>query len=400
MKIGLIKEGKVPIDKRVVFTPEQCKTIKENYSDVELIVQSSNTRCFSDEQYVSIGIKVVDKLNECDVILGIKEVPKDVLLANKTYFYFSHTIKKQPYNRQLLIEMIEKKIKMVDYEVLTDHKGERLIGFGRYAGIVGTYNAFLTYGLKTGKYTLKAAHQCRDRVEVEQELKKIILDNERIVVTGQGRVGKGIIEVLKSLGIKEVSVNNFINKNHKEAVFVQLNTMDYNERIDGSSSNKMDFYSHPELYKSSFSKFAKNSDIFIAGHYYSPGSPYLFTRKDAKSTDFNFKVVADISCDIDGPVASTIRSSTIENPIYGYNPITEEEVSFKEDRSIAVMAVSNLPCELPKDASEDFGNEMINEIIPALIKKDNDKIIYNATICSEGSLNPNFLYLKDYINRD
>ncbi len=398
MKIGLLKEEKFPVDKRVVLTPKQCKILKATYPDIEVVVQSSNIRCFSDHQYISEGINVVGDIGDCDVLLGVKEVPIRLLIANKTYFYFSHTIKKQPYNRDLLSKMIEKRINMVDYEVLKNQKGERLLGFGRYAGIVGAYNGFLTYGLKSGRYSLKSAHRCKDRIEMEEELRYITLNNEKIIITGNGRVGKGILEIMNKLGIKKVSVDEFLNQKFDEAIFVHLDTMDYNARIDGSLSDKDEFYSYPELYKSLFVKFAKRADIFIAGHYYGSGAPYLITRADAKLDDFNLKVIADISCDIDGPVASTIRPSTIADPIYGYNPITEQEVCFKEDNSIAVMAVSNLPCELPKDASEDFGNEMLNKIIPSLINGDDEKIISNATVCSEGDLTPKFEYLRDYVN--
>ncbi|MEC7646464.1 MAG: NAD(P)-dependent oxidoreductase [Bacteroidota bacterium] len=398
MKIGLLREEKVPVDKRVVLTPKQCKRFQETFSNVELVVQSSEIRCFSDQEYIDEGILVVENINDCDVLLGVKEVPKNFLISNKTYFYFSHTIKKQPYNRELLLKMIEMNITMVDYEVLKNQEGDRLLGFGRYAGIVGAYNSFLTYGLKSKKYNLKAAYQCRDRCEMEGELKNLVLIDEKIVVTGKGRVGNGIIEIMKKSGIKEVSIDEFLNQMFSEPVFVHLDTMHYNERIDGSESDKYDFYSHPELYKSSFLKFAKRADIFIAGHYYSAGSPYLFTRKDAKSVDFKLQVIADISCDIDGPVASTIRSSSIINPIYGYNPITEQEVPFEEDNAIAVMAVGNLPCELPKDASKHFGEEMLEKIFPALINKDEEQIIHNATICSSGNLNSNFEYLREYVN--
>ena len=299
MKIGLLKEEKIPADKRVVLTPMQCKILKASYPDVELVVQSSDIRCFSDEQYISEGINVVNDISDCDVLLGIKEIPKELLLPHTTYFYFSHTIKKQPHNRDSLIKMLQLKINMVDYEVLKNQKGERLLGFGRYAGIVGTYNGFLTYGLKSGKYKLKAAHQCKDRIEMEAEFKKIVLNDEKIIITGNGRVGKGIMEIMKKSGVKQVSIDEFLNQIFPEAVFVHLNTMDYNERIDGSLSDKYEFYNHPELYKSSFPKFAKSGDIFIAGHYFGIGSPYLFTREDAKSDDFNLKVVADISCDTD-----------------------------------------------------------------------------------------------------
>ena len=145
-------------------------------------------------------------------------------------------------------------------------------------------------------------------------------------------------------------------------------------------------------------KYAKQADIFIAGHYYSSGSPYLFTREDAKDVNFNLKVIADISCDINGPVASTIRPSTIKSPIYGYSKNLEKEVNFKQEDAIAVMAVNNLPCELPKDSSENFGNEMLTNIFPSLINEDSQQIIANATICKDGDLTSDFEYLRDYVN--
>ena len=400
MKIGLLNEEKIPIDRRVPLTPMQCNKFRKTYPNVDLVVQSSNTRCFSDDQYISEGIEVVQDLKDCDILLGIKEVPINMLIANKTYFYFSHTIKMQPYNRDLLIKMLEMNIQMVDYEVLKDKNGKRLLGFGRYAGIIGAYNALLTYGLKSTNYSLKAAHQCADRLEMEMELNNLALNDEKIVVTGKGRVGKGIAELMRKSRIKEVSVNEFLYKKFCEPVFVHLDTMDYIEKIDGSLSNKYEFYRNPNLYKSSFKKFAKLSDIFIAGHYYASNSPYIFTREDAKLEDFNLKVVADISCDIDGPVASTIRPSSIEDPIYGYSPISEKEVDFNQCDAIAVMAVSNLPCELPKDASEDFGDVLLDKLLPLLIDGDKEKIILNGTICSGGNLLPKFEYLRDYIKVD
>jgi hypothetical protein len=287
---------------------------------------------------------------------------------------------------------------MVDYEVLKNKKGERLLGFGRYAGVVGAYNGFLAYGLKSKKYNLKAAHNCEDRVEIESEMNKIKLLNEKIIVTGNGRVGNGVMEIMKKSNIRQVSKSDFINKKFNEAVFVHLNFMDYNIKIDGSTTNQQEFFNSPELFKSSFMHYAKHADIFIAGHYYSSGSPYLFTKQDAKYSDFNLQVVADISCDINGPVACTIKPSTIANPIYGYDKQTGQEVDFSNEDAIAVMAVDNLPCELPKDASEDFGNEMLEKILPSLIMSDDEQIIENATICKNGDLTPNFEYLRNYVN--
>lgn len=398
MKIGVLKEEKVPADKRVPLTPKQCRLLLNTYPDIEISVKSSAIRCFSDAMYIAEGIDVVDDLNDCDVLIGVKEVPKESLIANKTYLYFSHTIKEQFYNRELLLKMIELNISMVDYEELRNKQGKRLLGFGRYAGIVGAYNGFLTYGLKSGKYNLKEAHNCEDRIEMESEMSKIKLRNEKIIVTGNGRVGNGIMEIMEKSNVREVSKLEFIQDTFNEAVFVHLNTMDYNVKKDGSITVKQEFYSNPELFKSTFMDYAIHADIFIAGHYYSSGSPFLFTREDAKSPDFNLKVVADVSCDINGPVASTIKPSTIANPIYGYDKQSEQEIDFRNEGSIAVMAVDNLPCELPKDASEDFGNEMLAKIIPSLLISDDEQIIANATICKDGDLTPNFEYLRNYVN--
>ena len=397
MKIGILREEKSPPDKRVLLTPDQCKWIIDN-SNFDIYVQSSNIRCFSNKLYSQSGIKVVEDLSNCDILLGIKEVPKELLLPSKIYFYFSHTIKKQSYNRLLLSKMLDLNIQMVDYEVLKDSKNKRLLGFGRYAGIVGAYNGLLAYGLKSQKFNLKPAYLCENRREVEAELMKIKLHKEKILLTGNGRVANGALEILNFANIKEVTINDYLNKDFNETVFCKLDTLDYNQRIDGKKSNKNDFYTNPKNYKSTFMKYAKHTDIFIAGHFHDSDAPYLFTREDIRSNDFNITVVADISCDIDGPVACTIRSSTIEKPIYGYNPITESEDNFCNDDVIAVMAVDNLPCELPKDSSEDFGNEFIENILPHLLNNDENDVIKNATICLGGDLTPKFEYLRDYVN--
>ncbi len=397
MKIGILREGKTPPDKRVALSPEQCVQVQKQYSDLDLVVQPSPIRRFVDSQYTDLGVIMQEDLADCDVIIGVKEVPEKDLIAYKTYFYFSHTIKEQPYNRSLLLKMLSLNIRMIDYETLTNANGKRLIGFGRYAGIVGCYNGFLAQGKRTRSYDLKPANLCDDRKEVESELTKIKLEPIKIVLTGSGRVGNGIIELINLIGIKEVSKEQFLNESFDQAVYVQLNTLDYNIRIDGSASSKSDFYANPHLYKSDFLKYANVAEMFIAGHYYSADSPYLFTREQAKLSSFNIKTVADVSCDIDGPVASTIAPSTIANPIYGYNPITELIDDITKPDVITVMAVDNLPCELPKDASEDFGAEMIKHILPCLLTEDPTNIIERATICENGKLTKHYEYLSNYV---
>ena len=396
MKIGILREEKLPEDHRVVLTPNQCKWIIDN-TELEVVVRTSDVRCFTDDEYRELGVPLVDDLSNCDVLIGVKEVPIDNLIENKTYFYFSHTIKGQSYNMSLLQRMLDLNIKMIDYEVLKDEKGKRLIGFGYYAGIVGAYNAFITYGLKSHKFSLKPANKCNNAAEMFNELDKIDLSNERILITGNGKVASGAIEILNKAGIKQVSKDDFLNASYDYPVYCNISTMDYMERIDNSRSSKKDFYSNPDKYKSCFMKFAVSTDIFIAGHFYSEGSPYLFSRDQVRSDDFNIKVVADISCDIDGPVACTIRPSTIENPFYGYNPITEKEDDMYLDHVVAVMAVSNLPCELPKDSSNDFGQVFIDKILFHLLDGDKTEVLKKATICENGDLNDSFEYLNQYL---
>ena len=396
MNIGILREEKVPADKRVPFSPIQCKKIIREFPEYKIFVQSSSIRCFTDQEYIDQGIPVVDNLDLCDILFGIKEVPKEKLIANKTYLFFSHTIKKQDYNRELLKQMINLNIKMIDYEVLKNNDGIRILGFGRYAGIIGAYNGLLTYGLKKQLYTLKPAYKCHDRKEMDNELNNIKLTNEKILVTGKGRVGSGILETIKKLNIKEVNIYDYLNSQFDYPVFLNIDVMDYNERIDGRKANFNDFVNNPSNYKSSFMKYVKKTDIFIAGHYYGTGAPFLFTRNDVKSSDFNISVIADVSCDIDGPVATTIKPSSITNPIYGYNPITENEDDYMNDGIIAVMAVDNLPCELPKDSSEDFGENLIKHIVP-IINIEN-QVLEGATICKDGDLTENYEYLRDYVN--
>ncbi|MDR9487221.1 NAD(P)-dependent oxidoreductase [Salibacter sp.] len=399
VKIGVIKEGKVPPDKRVPLTPNQCKSIIDTYGDeVDLTVQKSDVRKFTDFDYERQGLDVVDQMHDRDVLLGVKEVPLEMLIPQKTYFFFSHTIKEQPYNRDLLKTILERKITLIDWECLTDVNGKRLIGFGRYAGVVGAYNGFRTYGLRYGLYSLKPAHECADRAEMEQELEKIQLPNIKIVLTGRGRVAHGAMEVIDKIGIRKVDPTDYLNRDFSEPVYAQVGVEHYNRRKDGGERSRKDFFKNYRDYESDFMRFARSTDFFIAGHFYAEGSPYLFTREDAKDKDFRIRVVADISCDIDGPVASTIRPSTIVDPIYGYNIETEEEDDYRASNAIAVMAVDNLPCELPLDASQDFGEELMKHILPLIIRGDKDDILERATIAKDGDLTEKYRYLQDYVD--
>lgn len=398
MKFGIIRECKNPPDKRVVLSPKACQKVLNTHSKAEIIVEPSPIRAYADDTYKDLGITVADEMEQCDVLLGVKEVPIDALIPNKKYFFFSHTIKEQPYNRDLLRAILEKNIEMYDHEVITNKEEQRVVAFGRYAGIVGAYNGFRAYGLKYEVFQLPKASDLPDQQALINELKKLDLPNIKVLLTGRGRVGNGSKEMLDGIGLRRVNVTEYLEEIFNEPVYCQIDAGEYNKRIDGVRGNKANFFAHPEEYKSNFFRFAKVTDFYIAGHFYGQGAPYLFTREDAKDKDFKIRVVADISCDIDGPVASTIKSSTIADPIYGYDPVTESETDFTNADAIAVMAVDNLPCELPRDASEGFGEAFIKNVIPAFFNNDKDGVLERARMTKDRKLTERFAYLQDYID--
>lgn len=398
MKIGIIREGKIPPDKRVALTPIQCVEAQNLFPGLDIVVQPSPIRAYLDSEYENCGIKLQENMEDRDVLIGVKEVNIEDLIENKKYLFFSHTYKHQPYNKDLLKAILDKKIQLIDYEVMTQN-GERLIAFGRYAGIVGMFNGLRGYGLKFGLYKLAPAHLCHNKVEMIEELRKIIFEKPiKILITGHGRVAGGAVEVLESANIKKVSIDDYINKEYDHTVFAQLHVEHYCSRKSDDGFDKKEFYKDPSGYKSDFMQYAEFTDLYVACHYWDSRGPFIFSKEDARSPEFKIKMVADISCDIDGPVASTLRPSTIAEPFYGYNAISEKEGDFMSEENIGVMAVDNLPCELPRDASESFGTSLIDHILPALLGDDPTGIIDRASETTlEGSLNKHFEYLHDYV---
>jgi alanine dehydrogenase len=397
MRIGIIREGKVPPDNRVPLTPRQCAYISEVYL-VDFVIEPSEGRCFTDEEYAREGLKISSDLSQCDVLMGVKEVPVSQLIAGKTYFFFSHTIKKQPYNRKLLQAMLSNNIRMIDYEVLRDVMGQRLIAFGHYAGIVGAHNALWTYGKRTGLFLLDRACDSHDYEVLRKQYGKIKFPPVKICLTGNGRVANGAIEVLKDMEIREVSPEDYISRTFDEIVFTQLHGRHYVRNIAGQPFVKNEFYNHPERYESAFAPYAEVTDIFINAIFWDSRSPRFFSLEDMKDPGFKIKVIADITCDIapESSVPSTFKASTIVDPVYGYNPQTGTIQAPFSPEVIDVMAIDNLPNELPRDSSEFFGKQFIENILSELLHEENSAIIDNATICRDGKLTPMFEYLTDY----
>lgn len=395
LKIGILREEKVPHDRRVAFTPEQCKHIESTFN-VKIIVQPSDWRVIKDSQYTAAGITLQDNLTDCDILIGIKEVPAENLIPEKKYLFFSHTIKKQAHNKKLMKALIEKKICMIDYETMTDEHFNRIIGFGHYAGIVGTYNGILGYGLKYNLFNLKRAVDCTDMNEVKEELKRVNLPNLKIIITGNGRVANGAIELAGMLHLRRITPYEFTHYTFREPTYTQLHSSNYNEPLDGSAWNTEKFYSHPDKFRSTFMKYARFCDLLIHCSYWNPKAPLLFTKQEMKSPEFGISVIADVTCDINGSIPSTTKASTIAEPFYGYDTKSEQETTAFSKDAITVMAIDNLPCELPLNASEDFGKELIDKVLPFLLKEDNNEMIERATIVKNGKLMPRFDYLKDY----
>ncbi len=399
MKLGILRETKVPADKRVALTPLHCRQIKNNFTGVEIVVQPDKYRAFADEEYMAGGVKLQEDVNDCDILLGIKEVAIDTLIPGKTYFFFSHTAKKQAHNRKLLREILKRKITLIDYEYLTRNDNSRVVAFGRWAGIVGAYNGLRAAGERYGSFKLKPAWQCTDKEELLRQLKRVKLPDIKILITGGGRVAGGAMEILTAVGVKKAAVSEFPGMHSKEPVYVQLDPCHYVKRINGKEFDLQHFFDFPQEYENSFLPFTKETDLLIACHFWDPRAPVLMKKEDMRKNDFRISVIADISCDVNGPIPSTIRVSTIINPFYGYDPVTDRETDPFHSKSITVMAVDNLPGELPRDASEDFGEILMKEVLPSLFGKHEKRIIEKGIIADKGRLTDRFSYLDDYVKK-
>jgi saccharopine dehydrogenase (NAD+, L-lysine-forming) len=397
-KIGLLRERKSPPDKRVPFTPLQVEEIHQRFPGIEIVCEQSEIRCYADKEYAERGTEIQSDLRNCDILMGIKEVPPSDIIPGKTYMIFSHTIKKQAYNRVLLQTILQKKATLIDYEALKDTQGNRLVAFGRFAGLVGAYNGLLTYGKRFRLFTLRRAFECFDVNDLKIELRKVRLPAIKIILTGSGRVAKGSMETLDTAGIRKVSPQDFLHRQFEEPVYAQLGSADYHFRREGGAFNREEFHHHPERYESSFREFTRVGDLLMAGAFWNPKAPVLFTREEMQAADFKVTVIADITCDINGSIPSTKKATTIVDPIYDYDPRTDSAFPpLSDDRYVTVMAIDNLPCELPRSASEEFGRDLIDRILKPLLVEDAEHVIDRATIVRNGELTSHFQYLRDYV---
>jgi saccharopine dehydrogenase (NAD+, L-lysine forming) len=395
LKIGLIKEGKIPADSRVALTPAQCKWVHKNSNDVKIVVQSSSDRCFSDREYSIAGAEVKEDVNDCDIFFGIKEVPKEQLIPGKTYLFFSHTKKAQPHNQKLMQEMVKKQITLIDYECLTHEDGQRIIGFGFFAGIVGAHNGMMAYGNRTGSFKLGRVSEVDDYRELIHTYFGLKLPKLKIAVTGSGRVAHGVLEIMNLMGIHEVEPFDFLHKQFEYPVYVHLKGRDLYERKDDGTYNRENFHHHPEAYNCTFSPFIKQTDVLLNGVYWDKNIAPLFSVDEFKSSDFKIQTIADITNDTNGSVPVNICDSTIEEPFYGVDKITLQKTEPYLSSSVDLMAVSNLPNELPRDASRYFGEQLIKYVLEDLVK-GSSAVIERAMILKNGILSSEYDYLKEY----
>jgi alanine dehydrogenase len=399
LKIGILSESKNPPDRRVPLTPPQIIALEEMYPFAEFFVQPSDIRCYTDKEYEYLDIPLKEDLSDCDILMGVKEVDKRTFIPGKTYMFFAHVAKKQPHNRDMFREMSGKQISLIDYEYLTTDKGERVVAFGRWAGIVGAYNGLRARGIKTNRFRLKPAHQCRDLDEMWAGLRLIELKpGLKILVTGGGRVANGAMETLGVCNLVQVTPEDFLNCEFDVPVMCQIGPEHYTAHNNNQQFSFSHFVKHPDEYKSAFLPYTKVTDILIAGHYWDPRSPVLFTKDDMRNPEFRISVIADISCDVNGSIPSTLRATTIAYPFYGYNPHLEiEEPDFTRPSNVTMMSIDNLPGELPRDASLDFGKQLMKSALHDILTGSESPMITRATIIKSGKLTVSFSYLDDYL---
>lgn len=393
--IGLIREGKVPPDNRVALIPAQCRVLQKKNPDLKIIVQPCKHRCFTDEEYLRAGVEVNEDLSSCDMLFGIKEVPVDQLLSGKTYMFFSHTKKLQPHNQKLMQAMVEKKITLIDYECLEHTDGQRIIGFGFFAGIVGAHNGIMAYGNRSGAYELARVGECKTYKQLLNKYFGLKLPNVKIAVTGSGRVASGVLEIMNLLDIIAVEKEDYLSRDFDYPVYVHLKGADlYAHKRTGKYSRE-DFHENPQEYQCKFRQYLPHTDILLNGIYWDKRIPRLFDWSDMLLPGFRIQTIADITDDRQGSVPCNIAEATIENPVYSVDPISRKVIDPYQKNGVDVMAVGNLPNELPRDASRYFGQQLINYVLEEFQKDDSD-ILNRATILKEGKLTAPFKYLQDY----
>lgn len=383
----------MPSDNRVAFTPKQCKWLKE-HKNFDIKVESSAIRCFPDDAYRAEGIEVVDDLSDRDILFGIKEVPVSMLIPGKKYFFFSHTRKLQPYNQQMMRAIVERGISLIDYESLEHEDGIRLLGFGFFAGVVGAHNGMLAFGKRTGMFQLERVYKQEGFEKLVSSYFDLKLPAIKIAITGSGRVAHGILKVMDLMGIHEVEPEDFLASKFMYPVYTNLKGESLYAEKGTGKYHRDSFHHHPQCYECLFKNYLSETDILLNGVYWEKGVPRLFEMEDMADAAFRIQTISDISDDKMGSVPCNLGDVTIEEMVYGVNRISGSKTAAYEKDSVDVIAVGNLPNELPRDASRYFGEQLIKFIVDDL--GTGSPIIEKATITNNGKLTDRYAYMKEY----
>ena len=396
LKIGLIREGKIPADNRVALIPAQCRWMLKNV-DCSITVQPSPNRCFKDKEFIRAGVEMNDDLSHCDLLLGIKEVPVDMLIAGKKYMFFSHTIKMQAHNKKLMQAMVQKNISLIDYECLRHKDGQRIIGFGFFAGVVGAHNGMMSFGERTKTFSMGRVYKQKDYSKLIHTYFGLKIPPVKVAVTGSGRVAHGILEIMNLMDIQEVEPDEYISREFEYPVYVHLKGSYLYRHKENGNYNRDNFHHHPDQYNCLFENYCAHTDILMNGIYWDKNIPRLFDLEALRRKDFRIQTIADITDDENGSIPCNIGDGNMENPIYGVDKVTNTKTEPYLPGSIDIMAYGNMPNELPRDASRYFGEQLIKFVLGDIIN-GSSQIIKGATILNDGKLTADYNYLKEYAN--
>ncbi len=429
--IGIRREDKSPFEKRCPLTPDHIRRAISEYG-VDFVVQPAPLRIFKDEEFTRAGATVSEDLSKCDVVLGVKEIPKEKFEEGKAYVFFSHTAKAQSYNMDMLSQLLERNCSLVDYERISDVDGRRLVFFGYYAGLAGMLESLWSLGQRLdyeGKSTpfskMKRAWEYEDLADARKAVAQIATDIRRLGlpesvtplvfgITGYGNVAKGAMSVLDELPVIEISpedlaCGNFPNNRRRNVYKVVFKEEDLVERKDGGEFNLQEYYDTPELYNGVFEDRLDQLSVLVNCIYWEEKYPRLMSLAKTKAMysgqSPKLKVVGDISCDIDGSVQATTKATTVQNPVFVYDVDKEESIDGVEGNGPVIMAVDILPAELPKEASRHFGDSLYPFLLQlgtldASLPFSRAEImpeIRKALIVWGGELTPEYSYLEDHI---
>ncbi len=426
--IGIRREDKNIWERRVPLTPFHVEQLFRHYS-IQTVLQPFDRRAFSDEEYAKVGARIEEDLNDCPIILAVKEIPPDFLLKDKTYLFFSHTIKGQESNMPMLRRLIKLNCSLIDYESIRNHEGRRKVFFGRFAGLAGMIDAFHVLGKRlealgyeTFFSTIKPAYEYHDLAEVKAAIsdlgEKITADqlpdfSHPFVVgfAGYGNVSRGAQEIFDLLPHKEIKPKELPGLQYNnETLFYKVifKEKDLVRPIDVDVDFSLhDYYCYPKRYYSVFERYLPHITLLVNGIYWDERYPRLVTKSflQQNADASRLLLIADIGCDINGAIEITEKTTEPDHPAFIYNPKTDTIQDGTGGEGIVNIAVDNLPAELPRDASIEFSNALfpyIYDIVNCDFSKpfkscDLNNDLKNAVIVYKGQLTPNYDYLKRYL---